>query len=73
MSGYNFTDRVRKVLQMAREAAARLQHEYGGTELDVAVTGAKPGLSYPREFWQGLGIRRTNVEGFPRPSYIRSP
>src|SRR5437879_4253926 len=32
MNGYNFTDRVRKVLQMAREEAARLHHEYVGTE-----------------------------------------
>src|SRR5437667_11995598 len=30
--GYNFTDRVRRVLQVAREEAARLQHEYVGTE-----------------------------------------
>src|SRR5712691_4214768 len=32
MNGYNFTDRVRKVLQMAREEAARLHHAYVGTE-----------------------------------------
>src|ERR1043165_543864 len=32
MNGYNFTDRVRKVLQMAREEAARLHPEYVGTE-----------------------------------------
>src|SRR5213083_1579923 len=32
MNGYNFTDRVRKVLQMAREEAAPLHHEYVGTE-----------------------------------------
>jgi len=32
MNGYNFTDRVRKVLQMAREEAARLHHEYVRTE-----------------------------------------
>lgn len=32
MNGYNFTDRVRMVLQMAREEAARLHHEYTGTE-----------------------------------------
>jgi ATP-dependent Clp protease ATP-binding subunit ClpA len=32
MNGYNFTDRVRKVLQMAREEAARLNHNYVGTE-----------------------------------------
>src|SRR5881396_2349779 len=32
MNGYNFTDRVRRVLQMAREEAARLHHEHVGTE-----------------------------------------
>src|SRR5688572_14655598 len=32
MNGYNFTKRVRKVLAMAREEAARLHHEYVGTE-----------------------------------------
>ena len=32
MNGYNFTDRVRKVLHIAREEAARMQHEYVGTE-----------------------------------------
>ena len=31
-NGYNFTERVRKVLAMAREEAARLHHEYVGTE-----------------------------------------
>ena len=32
MNGYNFTDRVRRVLQLAREEAARLHHEHVGTE-----------------------------------------
>src|SRR6266513_1310012 len=32
MNGYNFTDRVRKELQLAREEAYRLGHEYVGTE-----------------------------------------
>src|SRR5687767_1036372 len=32
MNGYNFTERVRKVLAMSREEAARLHHEYVGTE-----------------------------------------
>lgn len=32
MNGYNFTERVRKVLSIAREEAARLHHEYIGTE-----------------------------------------
>lgn len=32
MNGFNFTDRMRKVLGMAREEAAFLNHEYVGTE-----------------------------------------
>ena len=32
MNGYNFTERVRKVLMMARDEAHRLHHEYIGTE-----------------------------------------
>jgi len=32
MNGYNFTDRVRKVLQMSREEATRLGQRYVGTE-----------------------------------------
>src|SRR5246500_5716394 len=32
MNGYNFTERVRKVLAMAPEEAARLHHEYVGAE-----------------------------------------
>ena len=32
MNGYNFTERTRKMLHLAREEAARLHHEYVGTE-----------------------------------------
>jgi ATP-dependent Clp protease ATP-binding subunit ClpC len=32
MNGYNFTERVRKALQLAREEAFALHHEYVGTE-----------------------------------------
>ncbi len=32
MNGYNFTDRVRKTLQYAREEAVRLHHPYVGVE-----------------------------------------
>ena len=32
MTGYNFTERVRRVLQNAREEAMALRHEYVGTE-----------------------------------------
>src|SRR5690349_8333609 len=32
MNGYNFTERTRKVLALAREESIRLHHEYVGTE-----------------------------------------
>jgi ATP-dependent Clp protease ATP-binding subunit ClpC len=32
MNGYNFTERVRKVLQLSREESLALRHEYVGTE-----------------------------------------
>jgi len=32
MNGYNFTERVRKVLALSRDESARLHHEYVGTE-----------------------------------------
>ena len=32
MNGYNFTERVRKALQLARQEAVALRHEYVGTE-----------------------------------------
>jgi ATP-dependent Clp protease ATP-binding subunit ClpA len=32
MTGYNFTDQVRKTLQSARKESARLDHDYVGTE-----------------------------------------
>ena len=32
MNGYNFTERVRKVLALASQEASRLNHEYVGTE-----------------------------------------
>ena len=32
MNGFNFTERVRRVLQLAREEAIELRHEYVGTE-----------------------------------------
>jgi ATP-dependent Clp protease ATP-binding subunit ClpC len=32
VQGYNFTERVRRILAMAREESVRLNHEYVGTE-----------------------------------------
>ena len=45
MNGYNFTDRVRKVLQMAREEAARLHHEYVGTEHILGIIRVGVGVA----------------------------
>src|ERR1044071_4383077 len=46
MNGYNFTERVRKVLAMAREEAARLHHEYVGTEhILLGVIGEGEGVA----------------------------
>src|ERR1044071_1229618 len=56
MNGYNFTDRVRKVLQMAREEAARLHHEYVGTEHILL------GLIREGEGVAGAGLTNLNVD-----------
>jgi DNA-binding transcriptional regulator YhcF (GntR family) len=46
LNGYNFTDRVRKVLQMAREEAARLHHEFVGTEhILLGIVGEGEGVA----------------------------
>jgi hypothetical protein len=49
-----------------RPALAGLEYEKlkDGYALDIVSTaGAKPPLDYPRDFWRGLGLRRTNVPG----------
>src|SRR3954465_6943698 len=49
MNGYNFTERVRKVLAMAREEAARLHHEYVGTEhILLGLLPEGEGVAAPR-------------------------
>jgi hypothetical protein len=47
--------------------AVRYEKLSEGYGLDVVTEGEKPGLSYPPDFWRGLGIRRTNVEGLTPP------
>ena len=61
MKGYNFTERVRKVLAMAREEAVRLHHEYVGTEhlLLATIRRACPRL---REVLQEHGITYVRVK-----------
>ena len=44
-TGYNFTQRVRRVLELSREEAERLQHEYVGTEhLLLGLLSERKGL-----------------------------
>lgn len=83
MNGYNFTDRVRKVLQMAREEAARLHHEYVGTEHillgsledSVGTAGgalAELGVTRERaEHWLTATLKRM-AEGNPPPGLAGS-
>src|SRR5687767_1327736 len=56
MNGYNFTERVRKVLMTAREEAVRLHHEYVGTEHIL--------LAIARE---GDGVASAVLENFEVP------
>ena len=61
MNGYNFTERVRKVLRMAREESARLHHEYVGTEhmlLGIIREGAGVGAT----IIQNLGTKLETLE-----------
>jgi hypothetical protein len=54
MNGYNFTERTRKVLAMARDEAARLRHEYVGTE-HVLLALASEGEGVGATALQNLG------------------
>ena len=46
MNGYNFTERMRKVLAMARDESVKLRHEYVGTEhLLLALLREEEGVS----------------------------
>ncbi len=56
MDGYSLTERLRKVLAMAREEAARLHHEYVGTEHLLL------GLTREREGVAATALGRLNVD-----------
>lgn len=45
MNGYDFTERVRRVLQRAREEAIGLRHEYVGTEHMLLALGSAGGIA----------------------------
>jgi ATP-dependent Clp protease ATP-binding subunit ClpA len=55
MIGYNFTERVRKVLALSREEAARLHHEYIGTE-HVLLGVLREGEGVATTVLQNVGI-----------------
>src|SRR5688572_27625368 len=55
MNGYNFTERVRKVLAMSREEAVRLGHEYVGTE-HILLGLAREGEGVAAAVLQALNV-----------------
>lgn len=55
MQGYNFTERVRKVLAYAREEAAGLHHEYVGTE-HILLGLVREGEGVASTALQNLGV-----------------
>jgi ATP-dependent Clp protease ATP-binding subunit ClpC len=61
MNGYNFTERVRKVLAMAREEAARLHHEYVGTE-HILLGLIREGEGVAATVLQNLNVELDDVQ-----------
>jgi ATP-dependent Clp protease ATP-binding subunit ClpA len=55
VNGYNFTERVRAVLAMARQEAARLHHEYVGTE-HILLGVIREGEGVAATMLQNLGV-----------------
>jgi carboxymethylenebutenolidase len=65
MNGYNFTERVRKVLAMAREESVRLHHEYVGTEhqlLGLLREGEGVGVTAMKNLGADLDQLRQRIE-----------
>ena len=60
MMGYNFTERVRKVLGYAREEANELHHEYVGTE-HVLLGLIREGEGVASTVLQNVGIDEENL------------
>src|SRR6476619_3355234 len=61
MNGYNFTERVRKVLAMAREEAARLHHEYVGTE-HILLGLIREGEGVAAKVLQNLNVELDDIQ-----------
>jgi ATP-dependent Clp protease ATP-binding subunit ClpA len=75
MNGYNFTERVRKVLAISREEASALGHDYVGTEhlvLALIAEGEGVAIAALRELGidldaVGIRIHETVKRGRPQP------
>jgi ATP-dependent Clp protease ATP-binding subunit ClpA len=76
MNGYNFTERVRKVLAMAREEASGLHHEYVGTEhilLGMIREGSNTATAVITNFGVSGRDLRARVIDLTRPGDAKSP
>lgn len=58
MNGFNFTERVRRVLQVARQEAIALRHEYVGTEHMLLGLGEGGGVAEAALTNLGVDLRR---------------
>jgi ATP-dependent Clp protease ATP-binding subunit ClpA len=61
VNGYNFTERVRKVLAMSREEAVRLRHEYVGTE-HILLGVIREGEGVAATVLQNLSVELDDVQ-----------
>ena len=71
----HFTDRARKVMQLAEEEARRLGHEYLGTEhvlLGLVKEGEGVGSNVLKNFNVDLPTARKQVEKFVQPGKRQS-
>jgi len=60
MQGYNFTERVRRALALAREEAALLHHEYVGTE-HILLGIVREGEGVALAVLESMGLKRETV------------
>lgn len=75
MNGYNFTERVRKVLAMAREESAHLSHEYVGTEhilLGLIDEGEGVGATVLQNLSVDLDDLKTTIEQIVKRGQART-
>jgi ATP-dependent Clp protease ATP-binding subunit ClpC len=62
MNSYNFTERVRKVLQMARQESVALRHEYVGTE-HILLAICDEGGGVANTALTNLGVDTSRIRG----------